>query len=66
MRKKKKQDNRLYCPYCGRQAVLRPAMYVYGERNLDPEKKGWQQLYENLEKIQIGYERIPGFFRNGL
>lgn len=37
MRKKKKQDNRLYCPYCGRQAVLRPAMYVYGERNLDPE-----------------------------
>ncbi len=30
MRKKKKQDNRLYCPYCGRQAVLRPAMYVYG------------------------------------
>ena len=29
-------------------------------------KKGWQQLYENLEKIQIGYERIPGFFRNGL
>ena len=37
MRKKKKQDNRLYCPYCGRQAVLRPATYVYGERNLDPE-----------------------------
>ena len=37
MRKKKKQPNRLYCPYCGRQAVLRPATYVYGERNLDPE-----------------------------
>ena len=37
MRKKRKQDNRLYCPYCGRQAVLRPAMYVYGERNLDPD-----------------------------
>ena len=30
------------------------------------QNKGWQQLYENLEKIQIGYERIPGFFRNGL
>ena len=22
--------------------------------------------YEILEKIHIGYERIPGFFRNGL
>lgn len=27
------------------------------------QKKGWQQLYENLEKIQIGYERIPGLFQ---
>ena len=26
MRKKRKQDNRLYCPYCGRQAVLRPIL----------------------------------------
>ena len=33
--KKKKQTEKLYCPYCGRMAVLRPAKHVYGSRNLD-------------------------------
>lgn len=27
------------------------------------QKRGWQRLYENLRKIQTGYERIPGFFQ---
>ena len=31
--KKKQQNEKLYCPYCGGLAVLRPAEYVYGERN---------------------------------
>ena len=35
--KKKQQNEKLYCPYCGRLAVLRPAEYVYGKRNLNPE-----------------------------
>lgn len=34
--KKKKQTEKLYCPYCGRMAVLRPAKHVYGSQNLDP------------------------------
>ena len=34
--KKKQQNEKLYCPYCGGLAVLRPAEYVYGERNLNP------------------------------
>ena len=28
--KKKQQNEKLYCPYCGGLAVLRPAEYVYG------------------------------------
>ena len=35
--KKKQQNEKLYCPYCGRLAVLRPAGYVYGKRNLNPD-----------------------------
>ena len=35
--KKKQQNEKLYCPYCGGLAVLRPAEYVYGERNLNPD-----------------------------
>ena len=35
--KKKQQNEKLYCPYCGRLAVLRPAEYVYGKRNLNPD-----------------------------
>lgn len=27
--KKKQQNEKLYCPYCGRLAVLRPAEYDY-------------------------------------
>lgn len=40
MAKKKKKQMRetLYCPYCKRPGVLRPAAYVYGDNNLDPEK----------------------------
>lgn len=39
MAKKKKKQMRetLYCPYCKRPGVLRPAAYVYGDNNLDPE-----------------------------
>ena len=33
----KQQNEKLYCPYCGGLAVLRPAEYVYGERNLNPD-----------------------------
>ena len=36
-RKRKQQNEKLYCPYCGGLAVLRPAEYVYGERNLNPD-----------------------------
>ena len=35
--KTKQQNAKLYCPYCGGLAVLRPAEYVYGERNLNPD-----------------------------
>ena len=35
--KKKQQNEKLYCPYCGGLAGLRPAEYVYGERNLNPD-----------------------------
>ena len=40
MAKKKRKQMRetLYCPYCKRPGVLRPAAYVYGDNNLDPEK----------------------------
>ena len=40
MAKKRKKQMRetLYCPYCKRPGVLRPAAYVYGDNNLDPEK----------------------------
>ena len=33
--KKKKDHQRIKCPYCGRTAVLRKASYVYKERALD-------------------------------
>ena len=37
-KKKKQMRETLYCPYCKRPGVLRPAAYVYGDNNLDPEK----------------------------
>ena len=39
--KKKKQTEKLYCPYCGRMAVLRPATVSY--THLDVYKR--QELY---------------------
>lgn len=36
-KKKKERQKPVICPYCGRTAVLRPAAYVYGADNLDPE-----------------------------
>lgn len=52
MAKKKKKQMRetLYCPYCKRPGVLRPAAYVYGDNNLDPEK----YLY-----VCSGYSLLP-------
>lgn len=32
----KKRQPDIICPYCGRRAVLRPAEYVYGSRNIVP------------------------------
>ena len=37
--KKKKRDHALYCPYCGRRAVLRNADYVYQDRTIDRTRK---------------------------
>lgn len=39
MAKKKKRTSQvsMRCPYCGRPVQLRPASYVYGEDNLDPQ-----------------------------
>ncbi|MFR8172713.1 MAG: zinc-finger-containing protein [Marvinbryantia sp.] len=36
-KRKKERQKPVICPYCGRTAVLRPAAYVYGKDNLDPE-----------------------------
>ncbi len=36
-RKKKTQQVILRCPYCGRDARIRPASYVYGRDTIDPE-----------------------------
>ena len=37
-KKRKKPENiRVRCPYCGRKARLHPASYVYGSDNLDSE-----------------------------
>lgn len=37
-KEEKQMRETLYCPYCKRPGVLRPAAYVYGDNNLDPEK----------------------------
>ena len=37
MKKKKNPRNGMRCPYCGRPVQIRPASYVYGKDNLDPE-----------------------------
>ena len=37
-KREKQMRETLYCPYCKRPGVLRPAAYVYGDNNLDPEK----------------------------
>lgn len=36
-KKKKGKEKPVICPYCGRTARLRPAAYVYGADNLDPD-----------------------------
>ena len=38
MKRKKHGSADIWCPYCGRKAVLRSATYVYGERCISPEK----------------------------
>ena len=35
--KKNSRMKNCNCPYCGGLAVLRPAEYVYGERNVNPD-----------------------------
>lgn len=37
-RKKKRGPADIWCPYCGRKAVLRNASYVYGENCIRPDK----------------------------
>lgn len=34
--KHQKKPSDVICPYCGRRAVLRPAEYIYGNKNLVP------------------------------
>lgn len=36
-KRKKMAQVSMRCPYCGRPVQLRPASYVYGEDNLDPQ-----------------------------
>ncbi len=38
MRKNLRRPADIWCPYCGRKAVLRNASYVYGERCIRPDK----------------------------
>lgn len=36
-KKKKDRKKPIFCPYCGRPAQIRPAAYVYGTDNLNPD-----------------------------
>lgn len=38
MKRKKHGPADIWCPYCGRKAVLRSASYVYGEKSIKPER----------------------------
>ena len=37
MKKKKANQAKINCPYCGSPALLRPASYVHGKNTLDPK-----------------------------
>lgn len=37
-KKKKLKPAEIWCPYCGRKAVLRSASYIYGENCIQPQK----------------------------